>query len=325
MKPVIGITVGDINGIGTEIAFKAVSENAYSNSRPVLIVPESVAGFYAKQVESNPINSLKEAEDEILNILSFDSDDILPKPGSLTPESGKAAMGSIERAIQLCLDKSIDAMVTLPISKEAINLAGYNIPGHTEFLAEKTGTEEVLMMLVNDSLRVSLVTNHHPISKVATLISKDLIIRKANILFQSLKNDFGITNPNIAVFGLNPHAGDGGFIGREEIEIIKPALDYLNSNGVKAEGPFPADGFLGQKLHEQFDGILAMYHDQGLSPFKLLSFGSGVNFTAGLPIIRTSPDHGTGFDIAGKNKANPSSFIKAYQLAVHLAKKRSDS
>jgi 4-hydroxythreonine-4-phosphate dehydrogenase len=209
-------------------------------------------------------------------------------------------------------------MVTLPISKEAINLTDYKIPGHTEFLATKTNTASVLMMLVNGDLRVALTTVHIPISDVAHTITKKLIIEKATILNNSLKSDFSISNPKIAVLGLNPHAGDGGVIGKEEIEIIQPAIKELQEQGVLASGPYPADGFFGQKRHLQYDAILAMYHDQGLAPFKLISFGKGVNFTAGLPIIRTSPDHGTAFDIANKGVADPSSFLQAYQLAVEL-------
>ncbi len=322
MKPAIGITTGDINGIGTEILVKSFSENIFEESVPVLVSPHCLSEYYSKQLPTKIISAVKDAESDVLNILTFESENVIPDPGVLTSISGKAAMNSIENTIRLCLDNKLNAMVTLPISKEAVNLAGYNIPGHTEFLADKTNTDEVLMMLVNDNIRVSLVTNHLPLKSISSAINQKLIIKKADILNTSLREDFGISNPEIAVFGLNPHAGDGGYIGTEEIEVIKPALQLLKNNGIKVHGPFPADGFFGQKLHLKFDGILAMYHDQGLAPFKLLSFGSGVNFTAGLPIIRTSPDHGTGFDIAGKGIASPSSFLKAYKLASQLAKKR---
>lgn len=322
MKPKIGITIGDINGIGPEIALKALSTLDQSRSVPVLISPTSVVDFYSKlshsELSLKKIKDISEATGSGIYVLESSELSATPIPGMLSKESGLVAMYAIETAINLCLKNKLHAMVTLPISKEAINLADYRIQGHTEYLAEKTNTESVLMMLVNGDLRVALTTVHIPIRNVAPSITKKLIIEKAGILNKSLKKDFSISNPRIAVLGLNPHAGDGGVIGREEIEIIQPAVQELNNQGISAEGPFPADGFFGQKLHLNYDAILAMYHDQGLAPFKLISFGKGVNFTAGLPIIRTSPDHGTAFDIAGKGVADPSSFLQAYELAVEL-------
>lgn len=325
MLPKIGITIGDINGIGPEIALKAVSEIDYSVSVPVLITPASVINFYNSELRLNrsfhKITSLSEAKDGVLNVLDANKSSPKIETGKVTKQAGFASMRSIESAISLCITKELKAMVTLPISKESVQLSGYDIPGHTEFLADQTNTDQVLMMLVNGDLRVALVTGHIPISKVSSSLNQELIISKASILSDSLKYDFGISNPRIAVFGLNPHAGDGGVLGSEEKEIITPAIGKLTESGINVEGPFPADGFFGQKKHQQYDAILAMYHDQGLAPFKLLSFGKGVNFTAGLPIIRTSPDHGTAFDIAGKGIADPSSFIQAYNLAVELTKK----
>lgn len=324
MKQKIGITIGDINGVGPEIALKVLSGIDLSESTPVLISPVSVIEFYSAlfsiDLNYNRASTLNEVKPGVVNILDLDGIEEVPKPGNLSKESGLVAMKSTEKAIDLCLKKSVDAMVTLPISKEAVNLSGYKIPGHTEFLAEKTDTRSVLMMLVNDSLRVALTTVHIPISQVATNITTDVIFEKVDILYSSLKSDFGINGPKIAVLGLNPHAGDGGIIGSEEIDVIIPAIKKLRSKEINVSGPFPADGFFGQKLHLEYDAILAMYHDQGLAPFKLMSFGKGVNFTAGLPIIRTSPDHGTAFDIAGNGVADPSSFIEAYQLAVKLSK-----
>lgn len=328
MKSIIGITVGDINGIGPEIALKTLSANfiEQSNSTPILLAPKSTVAYYANKLSLDSpfhfISDVASAQQNVLNVLDLFPECDHPSPGKLTKNAGAIAMHSIKHAIQFSLERKIKAMVTLPISKEAVNLAGYKIPGHTEFLADQANTEEVLMMLVNDNLRVSLVTTHIPINNVSSSISDKLIIKKAELLNESLRSDFNIKDPKIAIFGLNPHAGDGGIIGSEEIDIIKPAIKYLNEHGINAEGPFPADGFFGQQLHNNYDGILAMYHDQGLAPFKLLSFGSGVNFTAGLPIIRTSPDHGTAFNIAGKNLANNSSFIKAYNLAVQLSQTR---
>tara|TARA_R110002124_G_scaffold46903_4_gene140234 strand:- start:2409 stop:3398 length:990 start_codon:yes stop_codon:yes gene_type:complete len=322
MIPKIGITIGDINGIGPEIALKAFSTIDLSRSTPVLLAPGSVIDFYAKHstpaLNFRAIQNISEISESGVYVLNNSDSNPLPSPGSLTKESGLVAMKAIESTIDLCVSNEIEAMVTLPISKKAINLAGYKVPGHTEFLAEKTNTKSVLMMLINGDLRVALTTVHIPISQVASSITSKLIIEKASILNNSLKKDFSISKPKIAVLGLNPHAGDGGVIGSEEIEIIQPAINQLKELGISAEGPFPADGFFGQKRHLYYDAILAMYHDQGLAPFKLISFGKGVNFTAGLPIIRTSPDHGTAFDIAGKGVADPSSFLQAYELAVEL-------
>ncbi len=324
MIPKIGITIGDVNGIGPELALKAVQQIDFSQSIPILISPESVLKFYSELLDLSPsIHLIKEVNDAIpnsLNVLQIDqTQSYVPEPGELTVFGGQIAMQSIQLAVDLCNAKSIDAMVTLPISKEAVNKAGFNIPGHTEFLAEKTNASDVLMMLVNGNLRVALATVHIPISSIVHELSVDRIIRKSTLLNESLKNDFAINSPRIALLGLNPHAGDGGVIGKEEQTIINPAIESLNQQGIQADGPFPADGFFGQKQYLNYDGVLAMYHDQGLAPFKALSFGKGINFSAGLPIIRTSPDHGTAFNIAGTGKADPSSFLQAYNLAVELA------
>jgi 4-hydroxythreonine-4-phosphate dehydrogenase len=313
MIPKIGITIGDINGIGPEIALKAISEIDLSASIPILISPASVIDFYNSELGLNKslhkITSVSEAKVGFFNLLVTENLPANIQTGAITKESGFISMKSIALAIDLCKNKELNAMVTLPISKEAVQLAGYDIPGHTEFLAKQTNSDQFLMMLVSGDLRIALITGHIPISNVAASINQDLIISKATILSESLKQDFGISNPRIAV------------LGSEEKEIIAPAIGKLKESEINVEGPFPADGFFGQKKHLKYDAILAMYHDQGLAPFKLLSFGKGVNFTAGLPIIRTSPDHGTAFDIAGKGISDPSSFIQAYELAVELAQK----
>ncbi len=312
MKPRIGITIGDINGIGPEIILRSLHEIKGTDTLPVVIAPKNVLQYYTELLDTR--------EDyELIEIDSIDSRDI--RPGIISSVSGKVAMNSIEVAIEHCMDKSLNAMVTAPISKEAVNLAGYTIPGHTEFLAEKTNAGSVLMMLVNEQLRVALTTVHVPLKDVSRSITPELIENRLNILNQSLIHDFLIKEPRIAVLGLNPHSGDGGIIGSEEQEIIIPLLQEIKAHFHHIGGPFPADGFFGQKMYRHFDATLAMYHDQGLAPFKLLSFGSGVNFSAGLPIIRTSPDHGTAFNIAGKGIADPSSFIQAYKLAASLAHK----
>lgn len=326
--PHIAVSIGDFNGIGPEVILKTLAQADLNSSTPVILSPKEIIEwseeFTPSGIHYNYIQEIDDAKSGVINILDLKTDTLKYTPGVQSAESGKVAMLSIEKCIQLCLNGKTDAMVTAPISKEAVNLAGYDIPGHTEFLASKTDTDSVLMMLVNGNLRVALVTTHIPISRVSSAISGELIETKINILAKSLKNDFGISHPKIAVFGLNPHAGDGGVIGMEEIDVITPTLKKLKEQeqDLILHGPYPADGFFGQKLHTKHDAILAMYHDQGLAPFKLLSFGSGVNFTAGLPIIRTSPDHGTAFDIAGKGIADPSSFKEAYNLAVELANKR---
>jgi 4-hydroxythreonine-4-phosphate dehydrogenase len=326
--PHIAISIGDFNGIGPEIILKSLAENDFGKSTPIVVAPPRVIEQVVKSLSIDaPFHKSKDKsdiKDGKINLISIPVNDLKTTPGVLTSQSGMVAMKSIETCIQLCVDSVADAMVTAPISKEAVNLAGYKIPGHTEFLASQTNTNSVLMMLVSGDLRVALVTAHTPIKQVSDAITGKLIRTKIEILAHSLLNDFGIKHPKIAVFGLNPHAGDGGVIGNEEIDTITPTLREIKTerHDITIHGPFPADGFFGQQLHKKHDAILAMYHDQGLAPFKLLSFGKGVNFTAGLPIIRTSPDHGTAFDIAGKGVANPSSFNEAYSLAVELANKR---
>lgn len=326
MKPTIAISIGDFNGIGPEIILKALARVDLDTSTPLILAPKEILDFYAKllslKVEMNICSYLDELEPGYVNLLDFETDTLELNPGFQSEQTGSVSMSSIELGIELANIEFAQALVTAPISKEAVNLAGFKIPGHTEFLAEKTDTESVLMMLVNDGLRVALTTAHVPISKVSSSITGSLVLEKLTLLSESLKEDFQIPDPKIAVLGLNPHAGDGGVIGSEEIETIVPALEEASQTGLYAAGPFPADGFFGQKLYKKYDAILAMYHDQGLAPFKLLSFGSGVNFTAGLPIIRTSPDHGTAFDIAGKGVADESSFTQAYQLAVDLANRK---
>jgi 4-hydroxythreonine-4-phosphate dehydrogenase len=324
MRPKIAISMGDFNGIGPEVVLKHLSSVDLSVSTPVIIGSEKVFQFYESKlnirVSRNQVSKTEEIKDDIVNILIInepDSTDI--QPTKITEAAGKAAMRAVEYGINSCLAHKTDALVTAPISKEAIHKAGYHYPGHTEFLAEKTGTDYFMMILATDQLRVGLLTGHIPLKDVAQSIQKDTIIKKLESLHTGLKENFGIKNPKIAVLGLNPHAGDGGVLGTEEIETIIPAINLVKRKGIEAEGPYPADGFFGSQKQNQFDAVLAMYHDQGLIPFKTLSFGKGVNFTAGLPIIRTSPDHGTAYDIAGLNRANPDSFSAAYNLAVDMA------
>lgn len=323
----IAITVGDYNGIGPEVILKSLQHFDIQHITPIILGSNKIIDHYlplaGTQIEYQQTDSIDKIKDGIINVCNcFDDDTIEIKPGKLSAKAGKSAMIAVENGIQFCKAGQADALVTAPISKEAVNLAGYPIPGHTEFLAEKTNTGDFIMMMVNDQLRVGLISTHIPLRDVVSTISTGQIIRYIKIMNTSLTNDFGIGKPKIAVLGLNPHAGDGGMIGDEEIKMITPAIRESRAGGMNVNGPFPADGFFGNRTDKNFDGILAMYHDQGLIPFKTLSFGSGVNFTAGLPIIRTSPDHGTAFDIAGQGKASPDSFRQAFNLAYELAVKR---
>jgi len=242
--------------------------------------------------------------------------------GSTTEQGGKFAHISLDRATQDAKDGLIDAIVTAPIHKKAMQMAGFEYPGHTEFLTDKLGAKNSLMMMVSDSLRIALVTNHEPIFSLKEKITLDLIKKKLKILNKTLRQDFGIEKPTMAVMGINPHAGDDGAIGTEEETLIRPVIIEAKKNGILAMGPYSADGFFGSSNFKKVDGILAMYHDQGLIPFKSLSFGSGVNYTAGLPVIRTSPDHGTAYDLAGRNIADPSSMRAAINLALDLIRNK---
>jgi 4-hydroxythreonine-4-phosphate dehydrogenase len=324
MKPIIAISMGDFNGIGPEVILKSLETANLAHSTPLILGSETVLHYYQSLLKTDVkwqlIESIGNIQPDAVNLMSiWEPDPGAIDPGHVSKPAGALSMESVERGIELCLENACHALVTAPISKEAIGKAGYSYPGHTEFLAEKTGCSRFMMILASNSLRVGLVTGHIPVSQVSSSISEDLILDKLHTFNQSLRNDFGIEHPKIAVFGLNPHAGDGGVIGDEEIRIIEPAIGKAQEAGILAEGPFPADGFFGKRHQEQYHGILAIYHDQGLIPFKALTFGSGVNFTAGLPIVRTSPDHGTAFNIAGLGEADPSSFTSAYRLAAEMA------
>ena len=307
--------MGDPNGIGPEILVACLCDEDLNRSIEIIPVgaPE-VLDHYGQQAAGRVLSCDME-------IIDADPAYCL-RPGQADAHAGKLAMDSVARAITLCLDGRVDAMTTCPISKEVIARAGFAFPGHTEFIAEKTGADEVLMMMVSGGLRVGLVTAHIPLSEVASAITRESVGRTIRMMAASLRGDYGIENPRIAVLGLNPHAGDGGVLGPEEQEIIKPAMDSL-SHLAELTGPYPADGFFGSGKWKEVDGIVAMYHDQGLAPFKALSFGRGVNMSAGLPIVRTSPDHGTGFDIAGSGRAEASSLKAALVLAAEIAKRRS--
>ena len=324
MSTRIAISMGDYNGIGPEIILKSLAKLQDADLTPVIIGRKKIFQHYAQLLEvqipeSKTVKEATDINDGIVNFWELPTDEECePVPGKFSVHAGRAAMQAVELGIDACLQQHTHALVTAPISKEAVNKAGYHVPGHTEFLAQKTGSDSYMMMLVHNQLRVGLVTIHIPVADIKPNISTQAVEKNIRMMNAALHDDFGIDKPRIAVLGLNPHAGDGGIIGDEEIEQITPAIINAEADGVDASGPFPADGFFGNHKFKNYDGVLAMYHDQGLVPFKTLSFGGGVNVTAGLPIVRTSPDHGTAFDIAGKNKANPSSFIEALNLAVTL-------
>ncbi|MEX1211606.1 MAG: 4-hydroxythreonine-4-phosphate dehydrogenase PdxA [Balneolaceae bacterium] len=332
MKPRIAITMGDPNGIGPEVALKALLKGERPDIHPLLIGDPAL---FERTLHSLNLSATLTSVDAwtdadldhpkpTLPVLPVDMSGQPWSPGRPTVASGTASMQAVQLAIDLCMEGTADAMVTAPISKEAISQADYPWPGHTEFLAHQTGTDRVQMILCTDELRVALVTIHIPLRDVANAITRDEIELQLNRFHTSLTQDFGVENPSIAVLGLNPHAGDGGVIGREEIDILKPVLAEARTRGLHVTGPHPADGFFGSGQWKEVDGVLAMYHDQGLIPFKTLSFGKGVNFTAGLPILRTSPDHGTGFAIAGKGVAKPDSMSAAIEMARSLATQRSN-
>jgi len=321
------ITIGDCNGIGIEIMLKSLTQ--------------FIDGINNKEVEVSIIGRLNviKAYSELINFPLIVTDDSIIISnreckviecstdskidfGEVTENAGKLAAEAIEKGVDLTKSGEFDALVTMPVSKFSLYRAGWKYPGHTEMLAERCSDGNYLMILHKDKMRAALTTIHIPVKEVSETINTELIISKAKILSNSLKIDFGIKEPVIAVLGLNPHAGEDGSIGTEEENIIAPAINRLTSMGVKAAGPFPADGFFAHEEYKNYDGILAMYHDQGLIPLKLLANGGGVNFTAGLDIVRTSPDHGTAFAIAGRNIANPQSALDALNFAVDVVNRR---
>ena len=324
----IGISQGDVNGISYEIIMKTLSDNRLLEFfTPVVYGSSKVASYHKKILDVRDFNfhvirQLDQAVPGKANLLNVFQEEIKIDLGQTTPAGGMAAFRSLELATD-DLDKGlIDALVTAPINKQNIQHKDFNFPGHTEYLTKKFGAEESLMLMVSNETRIGVITGHIPLREVPEKISRERIMRKLNILNHSLKEDFGIQRPRIALMGLNPHAGDKGVIGREEEQIIIPTIQEAFDKGILVFGPYPADGFFGSASFNHFDGILCMYHDQGLIPFKTLSFKSGVNFTAGLPVVRTSPAHGTAFDLAGKDSASPDAFREAIYLAIDVVKNR---
>ncbi len=327
-KIIVGISIGDINGIGIEIILKTFEDKRmFDFCTPVLFGSNKTISFYKKSLNLNNsihgIQSLDKILHGKLNLMNIWKEEVKIDIGKVTPTGGKYAVKSLEHAVEALKNKKIDVLLTAPINKESIQSEEFNFPGHTEYL-EANSEGESLMILMSDHLKIGLITGHIPVSEVSETITSELITNKVNIMHHSLKQDFNISKPKIAILGLNPHCGDKGVIGKEDDEIVRPTVAEIKETGKLVFGPYAADGFFGSKTYEQFDGILAMYHDQGLAPFKALSFGNGVNFTAGLDIIRTSPDHGTGFDIAGKNKANTTSFKEALFTSLQIFKNRKE-
>ena len=327
----IGISIGDVNGIGLEIIIKTLADaRIFDYCTPIVYGHTKVASFHRRSVQVhdlnfNVIDSPANAHHKKANIINCWEEDVKIDLGVANETGGKYAFISLQRATDDLLAGHIDALVTAPINKDNIQNENFNFPGHTEYLQQRDNSPEVLMFLVSDTLRVGVVTGHIPVAQIAQSITAEKILAKLKLMDASLRKDFWIRKPKIAVLGLNPHAGDNGLIGNEEKEIIIPALEEARANDILALGPYPADGFFANGSYMQFDAVLAMYHDQGLIPFKQISFESGVNYTAGLSFVRTSPDHGTAYDIAGKNKASEVSFREALFQAIHIVKHRRET
>ena len=320
----VGISIGDVNGIGPEVIIKALNDSRILlDCTPIIYGSTKTISYFKKAIRkfNFSFQACKTATDAVnrkVNVVNVWNEEIKFDLGKATEVGGKFAFLSLEAATQDLSEGKIDVLVTAPISKEAMAKSGFKFPGHTEYLADKAGADDVLMMMVGSNLRVALACTHIPLKEVSSYLTKDIIYQKIKMLDKSLINDFGIVRPKIAVFGLNPHAGENGKLGDEEIEIISPAITQAKNDGIIAVGQFPADGFFGSSAMSQYDAVLAMYHDQGLTAFKALAFDDGVNYTAGLPIIRTSPDHGTAFDIVAKGIASEQSMRNAIYLAMDV-------
>ena len=326
----IGISQGDINSVSYEIIIKSLMDKRIMDiCTPIIYGSPKVAAYHRNvlNIESfslNNISSVEQAHPKRVNIIDCFEEELKVELGKSTSTAGEASYKALDRATEDLKSGLINALVTGPINKNNIQSEQFSFPGHTEFLKSRLESNEVLMLLISDNIRIGVVVGHAPISQVASLITKELVLKKINIMNKTLLEDFGIRKPKIAVLGLNPHAGDRGVIGNEEIDLIIPAIEEAREKDIMALGPYPADGFFGSGEFKKFDAILAMYHDQGLAPFKALAFDTGVNYTAGLSAIRTSPAHGTAYDIAGENKASTNSFRNALYLAIDAFRKRKE-
>lgn len=328
-KPFVGITQGDGNGIGYEVIIKALSDSRILESfTPVVYGSSKIFGFYKKtlhnldNIDAYVITGARDAKPRKVNILNCLPDNVYVEPGKSTPDSAKAAITALRKAVDDLKSGDIDVIVTAPVNKKAMAAEGFNASGHTEFLREEFGVEDVVTFMVSDQLKVSSVTGHIPLRNVASSINTGKILKKLRLMQSSLKRDFGVIEPKIAVLGINPHCGDSGLLEEEEENIIQPAIKAANEEGISAFGPYAADGFFGSGEYQKFDATLAMYHDQGLAPFKALAFEDGVNFTAGLPYVRTSPDHGASYEIAGRDEADHHSMMASIYTAIDILRHR---
>lgn len=327
----VAITHGDINGVGYEVIIKTFSDSRmFDICTPILYGSSKVASYHKKLLTSvtqemnfNSVHDASEALDHRYNVLNLTQEEVKIDLGKSTEIAGALARKSLDRACEDLKKGKVDVLVTAPINKRNIQAPDFDFPGHTEYLSHQFGTSS-LMLMVCDRIRIGIVTNHLALKDVPAALTHDLLLSKVTILNQSLKRDFGITRPKIAVLALDPHAGDNGVIGDFDARVIMPVIDEAQANGILAYGPFPSDGFFGSEQFNKFDGVLALYHDQGLIPFKLMSFTEGVNYTAGLPYVRTSPAHGTGYDIAGKDRASEQSFRSAVYLACNILRNRQE-
>jgi len=327
-KPVIGITCGDLNGIGTELIIKTFSDSRLlEHCTPVIFGSNKLINFYKKTLTEYNLNyqvvkELAKINPKQVNVVNCWEEDVAVTPGQLNDSGGSFAVQSLQAATQALLEGHIQGIVTAPIHKKNVQSEQFAYTGHTPFFKDAAKAPDVLMLLYAENIRVALVTEHVPVKDVPAQLSRQKIFTKLQLLYHSLRKDFGIDKPKIAVLGLNPHAGDEGLIGTEEETIIRPAIKDGKNNNILAFGPYSADAFFARRSYLQFDGVLAMYHDQGLIPFKTIAVGEGVNFTAGLPFVRTSPDHGTAFDIAGKGSADATSFTTAVFECIDIINRR---
>lgn len=327
----VAISHGDINGVGYEVILKTFGDSRmYDICTPILYGSTKVASYHKKLLASMPgemtftsIRDASEAQDRKFNVINLTQEEVKIDLGKSTDIAGRLSRESLNRACADLKAGTVDVLVTAPINKRNIQADDFDFPGHTEYLSHQFGCSS-LMLMVCDRIRIGIVTNHLALKDVPNALTHDLLLEKITLMNQSLKRDFGITIPKIAILALDPHAGDNGVIGDFDLKVIRPVIDEAQANGILAYGPFPSDGFFGSSEFNKFDGVLALYHDQGLIPFKLMSFTEGVNYTAGLPYVRTSPAHGTGYDIAGKDRASEQSFRSAVYLACNILKNRNE-
>lgn len=330
-KIIVGITQGDSNGIGYEVIIKALSdERILDQFTPVVYGSPKIFAFYCKTIPEIErlnvciINDASQIQQKKINILDCLSENAYAEPGTPTATSAKDAITALSRAIKDIKNNKIDVLVTGPINKKSMNNQGFNFPGHTEFLQEEFGVKDLIMLMVSNRIKLGVVTGHIPLKDVPAAITEEKILSKLRLMKSSLESDFAVLDPTIAVLSLNPHSGDGGLLGTEEKEIIIPAIKKAQEEGIRVFGPFSPDGYFGLGKYQQFEATLAMYHDQGLSPFKTIAFSDGVNYSAGLPIVRTSPDHGTAFELAGRDISDATSMRSAIFEAIDIYKRRQE-